>query len=144
MATARAVEQSGFARRSPAVYVIDPERLAPAKDPDAYIRDRGIEAWPLLLETSECGIDWRARELLQGVTSGSDFEARRAALGRAGRWLGTLPARFALEQEDAILSISDRCGYSAEAVARSFRALYWDRESLARSADRRPSPAVEL
>jgi len=31
MATARAVEQSGFARRSPAVYVIDPERLAPGQ-----------------------------------------------------------------------------------------------------------------
>ena len=38
-ATARAVEHSARARQSPEVYVIDPERLAPAKDPDALVRE---------------------------------------------------------------------------------------------------------
>lgn len=140
-ATARAVEQSGRARRSPAVFVVDPERLAPAEDPDVFVRERGIAAWPGLLQKSECGIAWRARELLEGVTPESAFEARRAALGRAGRWLGTLPARVALEQEDAVLSVSERCGYSAEAVTRSFRARYWG--TLTKSVDR-PSYRMEL
>lgn len=124
-ATARAVEQSGRVRRSPAVFVVDPERLAPAKDPDAFVRERGIQAWPDLLSASECGIAWRARDLLEGVTPEAPGDARREALGRAGSWLGHLPARLALEQEDAVRSISERCGYSADAVERAFRARFW-------------------
>lgn len=142
-ATARAVEQAGRAHLSPAIYVVDPERLAPAKDPDAYIRDRGTEAWPRLLEASECGIDWRARELLDGVTPESNFEARRAALGRAGRWLGTLPARFALEQEDAIHVVSERCSYSEEAVERAFRARFWPSRQCGRDLERKEITSVE-
>lgn len=143
-AAARAVEQSGRALRSPEVFVVDPDRLAPAKDPDAFIGERGVEAWPRLIETRECGIAWRAREMLEGVTPESAFEARRAALARAGGWLGALPARLALEQEDAVRAVSERCGYSAESVERAFRARFWDRESLARSADLQRSPALEL
>jgi hypothetical protein len=48
-----------------------------------------------------------------------------AALARAGAWLGTLPARLALEQEDAVRTVASRCGYSVEAVGRAFRARYW-------------------
>lgn len=125
VATARAIEQSGRARRSPGVFVVDPERLAPAKDPDAFISDRGIEAWPGLLEAHECGITWRARELLGDITLDASPARRRDALARAGSWLGTLPPRLALEQEEAVHDVAERCGYSPEAVERAFRARYW-------------------
>jgi DNA primase len=131
-ATDRAVEHSARARQSPEVYVIDPERLVPAKDPDAFIRDSGIDAWSALLDTRECGVAWRARELLHGVTPESALAARRQALAQSVSWLGTLPPRLALQQEDAIRTVSERCGYSAEAVARSFRARFWQERSLHR------------
>jgi DNA primase len=96
VATARAVEQAARARQSPDVYVIDPGRLAPAKDRDDFIRDRGPDAWHELLATRTCGIAWRAHELAPGISRESPAAERRAALARAGRWLGTLPPRLAL------------------------------------------------
>ena len=124
-ATARAVEHSARARRSPEVYVIDPERLAPAKDPDALVRELGPDAWHKVIETRTCGVAWRAREFARTVSRDSPPPERRSALARAGSWLGGLPPRLALEQEDAILVIADQCGYSSEAVTRSLRARFW-------------------
>jgi DNA primase len=123
-ATARAIENSTRARQSPDVYVIDPARLAPANDPDELVRERGAAAWRELLATRTCGIAWRARELAP-VSHDASAPERRAALARAGRWLGTLPARLAPEQEDAVRDVAERCGYSSAAAERAFRARYW-------------------
>lgn len=125
MATARAVENAVRAQVSPVVSVVDPERLAPAKDPDDLVRNGGSTAWSGVLGTRECGIAWRATELLTGVTANSDQVARRRALERAGSWLGKLPPRLALEQEDAVRLVAERCGYSAPAAERAFRARFW-------------------
>jgi hypothetical protein len=89
-----------------------------------------------VLEEQECGIAWRAMEVLEGVTPGSPGEARREALTRAGSWLGGLPPRLALEQEDAVRKVSKRCGYSAEAVERAFRARFWSTHRQERDLDR--------
>ncbi len=140
-ATARAVEQSGRADESPAVFVVDPDHLTPAKDPDALIRDRGVEAWHGLVEASECGINWRATQLLADVTTDSARSERREALARVGSWLGGLPARLALEQEDAVRAAAERCGYSAEAVDRAFRARYWAHRT---NPERTPSTVLEI
>ena len=123
-ATARAVEHSARARRSPEVYVVDPGQLGPAKDPDEFVHKRGLAAWRDLLATRTCGIAWRAHELA-AVTRDSPAPERRAALARAGKWLGVLPPRLALEQEDTLRDIAERCGYSPAAVERSFRARFW-------------------
>lgn len=135
-ATARSVEHSARARQSPYVYVIDPEHLAPAKDPDELVRVRGPDAWHELIATRICGVEWRARELVLAVTSESETQERRAALARAGRWLGTLPPRLAVEQEQAVLAVADRCGYSSESVARSFRARFWSPPQRERQSGR--------
>jgi DNA primase len=124
-AAARAVEHSARARRSPDLFVIDPEHLAPAKDPDELVRELGPHAWEKLIRARTCGIAWRAHELA-AVTRHSPAPERRTALARAGRWLGALPPRLALEQEDAIRVVAEQCGYSGEAVTRSFRARFWD------------------
>ena len=58
------------------------------------------------------------------------LDQRREALSRAGEWLGTLPARLSLEQEDAVGVISERCGYSPPAVQRAFRARFWRAPTL--------------
>ena len=121
----RAVEDSTRARRNPSVLVIDPERLAPAKDPDEYVRKGGIAAWGALFSARGCGITWRVLEFATDMSTDAPTVMRRQALARAGAWLGALPPRLAVEQEDAVRAIADRCGYSREAVERAFRARFW-------------------
>lgn len=133
-AIARAVEQAARAHQSPAVEVLDPDLLAPAKDPDAFVRDRGPGAWRELLEERECGVVWRANQLIAEVAPDSDQRTRRAALARAGAWLGQLPARLALEVEDATWAVAERCGYAPEAVERAFRARFWGEPSRGRAS----------
>jgi hypothetical protein len=94
---------------------------------------RGIAAWQALLDERECAIGWRAAEHLRDVAEASPQDARREALARVGTWLGKLPPRLALEQEDAVRVAADRCGYSIDAVQRSFRARYWPEPSRDRS-----------
>jgi hypothetical protein len=124
-ATARAVEQAAQAPRSPAILVVDPERLEPAKDPDALVGERGVEAWLAVINTRTCGFVWRALEFAADVQPDSAVHERRAALARAGGWLGALSPRLALEQEDAVRAVAESSGYSPEAVTRSFRARFW-------------------
>jgi DNA primase len=143
VATGRAIEQSARAQESPVLHVVDPARLAPAKDPDQLVRERGAGAWHELLATRTCGIEWRARDLAAGVSRESPGAERRAALGRAGRWLGTLPPRLALEQEDALRTVAAACGYSVPAVRRAFQTQFFreqtiERAKAVRASERRP------
>ena len=133
----------------PNVRVVDPERLGTAKDPDAYVRERGIDAFRSLLGEAECATTWRALDHARHVTPDSDRHERRAALAQAGEWLGKLPARLALEQEDAILAVSERCGYAPEAVERAFRARFWpapesQRLSMRRSREPELGSGIEM
>lgn len=145
IAAGRAIDRAVRAKVSPTLLVLDPKHLAPAKDPDSFVRLRGVDAWLEAVGKRECAIGWRARELLMGVTPQSQALLRRDALARSGTWLGSLPGRYALEQEDAVHSVSARCGYSAQAVERAFRARYWvaaDPQGQRRRS--REAPAPEL
>lgn len=134
LAAERAVERAARASRSPTLLVLDPEHLAPSKDPDAFVRERGADAWIDVLGKRECAIVWRARELLGGVTPQSPRLERREAIMRASGWLAALPTRYSLEQEDAVRAVAERCGYSPEAVERAFRARFWSRPERTHSA----------
>jgi hypothetical protein len=94
------------------------EQRPGGEDPDEFLRAHGPKAWPELLEKRECGVTWRARDLLSGVEPDASKLARRDALRRAGAWLGTLPPSLALEQDDAVRDVASRCGYDVEAVTR--------------------------
>jgi DNA primase len=123
-ATARAIESAARAREAPEIHVIDPAQLAPATDPDEFVRQRGPAGWQGLLKTETCGIAWRASELASVRREAPELE-RRMALRRAERWLGHLPPRLALEQEDAIRRVAEQCGYSSDAAFRVFRDRFW-------------------
>jgi hypothetical protein len=129
---ARAVEEMSRTTRGPTARVLEPRNLRDAKDPDAFVREHGIDAFRKEVARAECGITWRALDLTDGVSDVDPAPTRRAALARAGAWLGALPARHSLEQEDAIRLVADRCGYSAPAVERAFRARFWDRADRSR------------
>jgi DNA primase len=135
-ATARAVENAARAVASPSIFVATPR----AKDPDELVRKHGIEAWHN--QSPECAVGWRAKELLGDVVSTAPVVARREALARAGAWLGSLPPRLALEQEDALRVVSERSGYSVEAVRRAFQARFFREigsDLSLRGSDARPN-----
>lgn len=121
----RAIESGSRVKEAPMLHALEPKLLRDSKDPDAFVRKHGIEKFRTLIDQADCAVTWRALELTHGVTPQDDMGTRRNALTRAGDWLGTLPARLALEQEDAVRSVADRCGYSSTAVERAFRARFW-------------------
>lgn len=125
--TVRAVERITRLTDAPTLRVLDPERLGDLKDPDGFVREHGVAHFATLVAEADCAVGWRAHEFVHGITADSEARRRRAALARAGNWLGTLPARYALEQEDAIRQVADRCGYSREAVQRAFHSRFWGR-----------------
>src|SRR5262249_6080727 len=96
-----------------------------AKDPDALVREHGIDAWRKLIDRRQCGIAWRVEEMVKDVGPDAPPAQRRDALHQAGKWLGTLPPRLALEGEDAISAASERTGYDPKAVERAFHAKFW-------------------
>jgi Toprim domain len=136
--TTRAIGDVSRAKSAPVLRVVEPTLLGEAKDPDGFVREHGTARFRELVAGAACAVTWRALELTNGVSPDDPVAARRAALGRAGRWLGSLPPRLSLEQEDAIGQVADRCGYSRVAVERTFRARFWE------SADRRARPGLVL
>jgi len=138
MATAKAIENASRSSSSPALLVVDPDDLTPGKDPDDAVRDLGAEGFARLLGTRRCAVTWRALEFARDLSGNTEVVGRRKALERAGSWLGSLPPRLALEQEDAVTAVASRCGYSPEAATRAYRARYWaePRRSLASTLDR--------
>jgi len=124
----RAVEAISRSEKAPVLRVLEPGLLANTKDPDPFVRSQGVEKLRELIDDAGCAIAWRAHELVRNVTADDRVTVRRAALARAGRWLGSLPPRFALEHEDAVRCVAERCGYSEAAVSRAFRARYWGLE----------------
>ena len=57
-ATTRAVENAVRAKTSPAIYVANTDAIG-ANDPDALVRDHGLDAWRELIDDRECGVVWR-------------------------------------------------------------------------------------
>lgn len=124
---ARAVKDVSRAHVAPALRVVEPRLLGDAKDPDGFVREHGLARFRDLVDGAACAVTWHALELTGNTSPDDPVQQRREGLARAGRWLGSLPARLALEQEDAIRQVADRCGYSRAAVQRAFHARYWDR-----------------
>ena len=124
-ALARAIDQTSRFDHAPALRVIHPAKLGDAKDPDEYVRTQGVERLRELVRDAECGVTWRTLDRMRHLVPDSPQRERRAALAEVGRWLGTLPARLALEVEDAIWAASERSGYHPKAVERAFQAKFW-------------------
>jgi len=66
--------------------------------------------------------------MLKDVGPDTPTTPRREALHAAGKWLGTLPPRLALEVDDALRAAAERSGYDPVAVERAFHAKFWAAE----------------
>ena len=68
----RAVESASRAKEAPTLRVLEPKRLGESKDPDAFVREHGIEKFRALIDHADCAISWHALELTRGVTPQHD------------------------------------------------------------------------
>ena len=127
-ATVRAIDAAHRATQAPEIRLIAPEHYGEHKDPGEHLDAHGPDALLNLIREAEDAIAWRTRDLLGPDHTRTTDSSRRAALNRAGRWLATLPARLALEQEDAIKLAANATGYDPATVTRAFHARYWKPE----------------
>jgi hypothetical protein len=133
IATSKAVEQAARASRSPAVFVIDPASLAPAVDPDEFVRTHCAGPFEKLVSSPVCGMRWRALQFAKSSRPAAPTSERRMGLAQVGHWLGALPLR--LEQEDAINALAVQCGYLPAAVERGFHARFWSPQLPSRTQE---------
>ena len=105
--TVRAVERITRRRTHPLFACSIPSGSATRRIPTRSCREHGVTSFGALVAEADCAVSWRAREFVNGITPDSEARRRRAALARAGNWLGTLPPRYALEQEDAIRQVAE-------------------------------------
>jgi hypothetical protein len=143
LALARAVDAATRADRAPDLYVIEPARLAAAKDPDQLVRTHGIDTWHAAARDPICAITYGALAHTGGLDAQSAEPERRQALSRAGTWLSLLPARYTVEQDTALMLVADRLSYDTDAVRRAFRARFW-RDAPTPDPSRQHSPGDEL
>jgi DNA primase len=143
-ALAGMIDRTSRLERAPALRVIPPAQFGDAKDPDEYVRTHGVDRLRELVRDAECGVTWRTFDRMRHLKPDSPQRDRRAALEDVGKWLGTLPARVALEVEDAIWAASERAGYDPKAVQRAFHAKFWAAERERREPKRALHPTREL
>lgn len=87
-ATARAIEASTSAARSPRIWVIAPDLLDGAKDPGDLIRAKGRDGWARASDAPVCGITVQALELTGPLVNLDHEPGRRAGLARAQLQVG--------------------------------------------------------
>ena len=114
--TLAAVENVIKADNVPVVYVVDPEELGDAKDPDEFVRQRGLDAFRKILNKRQTGNVFRAAALLDGVTPDSP-DRQEAAIEVLGLAAGLRGPRAALDGEDLLRLASERTGYTRGTLA---------------------------
>lgn len=103
--TERALELLG--QTDITVFVIDPPKLAPHKDPDEFVGSEGIEAFRELMRTAENGARWKARRLLQKHDTDTD-RGKEAVIREFLEFDNSLPSSRAREGEEALKVISEK------------------------------------
>lgn len=104
-------------RKVPVVEVLDPVHLGDCKDPDELVRKNGVDAFRSLLEKREPAAYFVGRSFLGDVTPESPVRVREDAAAKLAAYTFTLGGeRSALEVENLVRLVSERTGYSGEAL----------------------------
>ncbi len=109
LAVARTVRN---AQNVPAVNVVHPKCLGDCKDPDAFVRAHGTQAFNALHEERLPAVIFQARQLLQGISPRSSEADRRAAVETILDLERTLSGASApLERHDLLELLAVFTGY---------------------------------
>lgn len=95
------------------VYVLPPEALGTAKDPDELVRTKGVEAFREVLRKGRPWAVYVGESLLEGVTPASEDRAKREAVERVLDFAGSLRGEGAGLDSDKLLDLlAERTGYN--------------------------------
>lgn len=101
----------------PVINVVHPKALGGFKDPDSFVRARGVEALQELLDERQPSQVFLARLALDGITPRSSEAERRAAVDAVLELSDSLAGeRAALDREDLLQLAAQFTGYSYEAL----------------------------
>jgi len=99
------------------VYVLPPEALGTAKDPDELVRAKGVDAFREALRKVRPWALYLGEDLLGGLTPASEDRAKREAVGRVLDFSSDLRGeRAALDAEDLLRLTAERTGYTFETL----------------------------
>jgi replicative DNA helicase len=99
------------------VYVIPPEALGTAKDPDELVRAKGVDAFREALRKVRPWALYLGEDLLGGLTPASEDRAKREAVGRVLDFSSDLRGeRAALDAEDLLRLTAEKTGYTYETL----------------------------
>jgi replicative DNA helicase/DNA primase len=99
------------------VYVLPPEALGTAKDPDELVRAKGVDAFREILGKARPWALYLGEDLLGGLTPASEDRAKREAVGRVLDFSSDLRGeRAALDSEDLLRLTAEKTGYTFETL----------------------------
>lgn len=99
------------------VYVLPPEALGTAKDPDELVRAKGVGAFREVLHKVRPWAVYMGENLLEGVTPASEDRAKREALDRVLDFSEDLRGeRAALDDQDLLKLAAVKTGYDFETL----------------------------
>lgn len=99
------------------VYVLPPEALGTAKDPDELVRARGVDAFREALGKVRPWALYLGEDLLGSLTPASEDRAKREAVGRVLDFSSNLRGeRAALDSEDLLKLTAAKTGYTFETL----------------------------
>lgn len=99
------------------VYVLPPEALGTAKDPDELVRAKGVDAFREALGKVRPWALYLGEDLLGGLTPASEDRAKREAVGRVLDFSSDLRGeRAALDAEDLLRLTAEKTGYTFETL----------------------------
>lgn len=99
------------------VYVLPPEALGTAKDPDELVRAKGVDAFREALRKVRPWALYLGEDLLGGLTPASEDRAKREAVGRVLDFSSDLRGeRAALDAEDLLRLTAEKTGYTFETL----------------------------
>jgi replicative DNA helicase len=105
-------------QNGPQLFVVDPRELGVAKDPDEFVRNRGLEAFHAVVATRKSAAFYRVSNFLEGITPLSPDPQRRQAVDQVLTYeAGLRGPRASLDREDLLRLTADRTGYTYATLA---------------------------
>jgi len=95
------------------VFIIDPKRLAPFKDPDEYVLTNGIGAFKNLINQAESGAKWLSKVIADKYDLTMDSEQQKA-LDEASEFITEIKSRIASDQFTGLYQKSSSTSSRAE------------------------------
>jgi DNA primase/replicative DNA helicase len=99
------------------VYVLPPEALGTAKDPDELVRSKGVDAFREALRKARPWAVYMGGNILEGLTPASEDRTKREAVARVLNFSSDLRGEgAALDAEDLLHLTAEKTGYTFETL----------------------------